>query len=94
MDRKGNDPRGELLCPGKLCSCLIARTAERGEPMNWRIVQAGLDSRVKEDLTNMVALMGGRVEHDLHYIDNWSIWFDIQIILMTLFSRRSFLNAC
>ncbi len=38
--------------------------------------------------------MRGRVEHDLHYIDNWSIWFDIQIILMTLFSRRAFLNAC
>ncbi len=38
--------------------------------------------------------MRGRVEHDLYYIDNWSIWFDIQIILMTLFSRRAFQNAC
>jgi Undecaprenyl-phosphate glucose phosphotransferase len=24
-----------------------------------------------------------RVEHDLYYIDNWSIWFDIYIMLMT-----------
>jgi Undecaprenyl-phosphate glucose phosphotransferase len=24
-----------------------------------------------------------RVEHDLYYIDNWSLWFDIRIILMT-----------
>ena len=37
--------------------------------------------------------MRGRVEHDLYYIDNWSIWFDIQIILMTVFSRRAFSNA-
>jgi Undecaprenyl-phosphate glucose phosphotransferase len=37
--------------------------------------------------------MQARVEHDLHYIDNWSITFDIYIILMTLFSRRVHRNA-
>ncbi len=37
--------------------------------------------------------MRGRVEHDLYYIDHWSIWFDIQIILMTVFTRRAFSNA-
>ena len=25
-----------------------------------------------------------RIEHDLHYIQNWSIWFDLRILLMTL----------
>ena len=25
-----------------------------------------------------------RIEHDLYYIDNWSIWLDIKIILLTL----------
>ena len=25
-----------------------------------------------------------RIEHDLYYIDNWSLWFDIRIILMTV----------
>ncbi len=34
-----------------------------------------------------------RVEHDLYYIDNWSIWFDIFIIGMTLTSPRAFSNA-
>jgi polysaccharide biosynthesis protein PslA len=34
-----------------------------------------------------------RVEHDLYYIDNWSIWLDIQIILRTLCTRKAFLNA-
>lgn len=27
--------------------------------------------------------MAGRVEHDRHYINNWSIWLDIKIILLT-----------
>ena len=35
----------------------------------------------------------GRVEHDLHYIDNWSLWFDIMILLRTVLSRETFRNA-
>ncbi len=26
-----------------------------------------------------------RVQHDLHYIDNWSLWFDLKILLLTVF---------
>ncbi|MFD0934583.1 exopolysaccharide biosynthesis polyprenyl glycosylphosphotransferase [Methylobacterium trifolii] len=37
--------------------------------------------------------MERRVQHDLHYIDNWSIWFDIQIMVQTVFSRRAYKNA-
>ncbi|WP_407524635.1 undecaprenyl-phosphate glucose phosphotransferase [Methylobacterium oryzisoli] len=44
-----------------------------------------------ETLTD--ADMQRRVEHDLHYIDNWSLWFDIQIIAMTVFARSAFRNA-
>jgi len=26
-----------------------------------------------------------RIEHDIYYIENWSVWFDIQIIVTTIF---------
>ncbi len=36
----------------------------------------------------------GRLQHDLYYIDQWSVWFDLQIILRTavmiLFDRRAY----
>ncbi len=44
-----------------------------------------------ETLTDQA--MAARVEHDLHYIDNWSIWLDIQIMILTVVSRRAYRNA-
>lgn len=35
----------------------------------------------------------GRVQHDLHYIENWSVLLDIQIIFMTIFSSKTRINA-
>ena len=35
----------------------------------------------------------GRTEHDLHYIDNWSIFLDCWIIFMTVFSKKARQNA-
>lgn len=35
-----------------------------------------------------------RVDHDLYYIDNWSVWFDLYIMVMTVVSPRAFQNAC
>ena len=37
--------------------------------------------------------MRRRVEHDLYYIDNWSLWFDLHILLRTVFSRKAYRNA-
>ena len=34
-----------------------------------------------------------RVHYDLHYIDNWSLVFDIWIMCLTLFSRKAYSNA-
>lgn len=43
--------------------------------------------------TDSIQKMRDRVEHDLYYIDHWSLFFDIRILLMTLFSLRSYRNA-
>jgi putative colanic acid biosynthesis UDP-glucose lipid carrier transferase len=37
--------------------------------------------------------MRRRVDFDLYYIDNWSMLFDLQILLLTVFSRSSYRNA-
>jgi Undecaprenyl-phosphate glucose phosphotransferase len=37
--------------------------------------------------------MRARVDHDLHYIDNWSLMLDIKILFLTVFSRRVHRNA-
>jgi Undecaprenyl-phosphate glucose phosphotransferase len=43
--------------------------------------------------TDTLEKMRRRVEHDLYYIDNWSLLLDLKIILLTLCSKRSYVNA-
>jgi Undecaprenyl-phosphate glucose phosphotransferase len=43
--------------------------------------------------TDTLEKMQRRVEHDLYYIDNWSVWFDLRIIIMTIFSKSAYANA-
>ncbi len=37
--------------------------------------------------------MRARVEHDLTYIDNWSLGLDLLILLRTVFSPKAYRNA-
>jgi lipopolysaccharide/colanic/teichoic acid biosynthesis glycosyltransferase len=37
--------------------------------------------------------MGKRVEHDLYYIDNWSLMLDVHILIRTVFAAASHRNA-
>jgi putative colanic acid biosynthesis UDP-glucose lipid carrier transferase len=34
-----------------------------------------------------------RIEHDLYYIENWSLWLDLKIMLLTLFRGFRHQNA-
>jgi Undecaprenyl-phosphate glucose phosphotransferase len=43
--------------------------------------------------TNTDDKMRARVEHDLYYIYKWSMWLDLRICLLTVFSRKSYDNA-
>jgi len=37
--------------------------------------------------------MRSRVEHDLWYIDNWSMMLDLRILWLTIFSKKAYRNA-
>ncbi len=43
--------------------------------------------------TDTMDKMSARVAHDLYYIDNWSLPFDLYIIALTVTSPRTFSNA-
>jgi exopolysaccharide biosynthesis polyprenyl glycosylphosphotransferase len=43
--------------------------------------------------TDTYEKMRKRVELDLEYIDNWSLYLDIKIVVLTVFSKRAYLNA-
>jgi len=40
--------------------------------------------------TDTLVKMKKRVEYDLYYIENWSLWFDLKIIFLTIF--KGFIN--
>jgi lipopolysaccharide/colanic/teichoic acid biosynthesis glycosyltransferase len=37
--------------------------------------------------------MARRIEHDLYYIENWSLSLDLKILLLTVLSPASYRNA-
>ncbi|MHB9100670.1 MAG: undecaprenyl-phosphate glucose phosphotransferase [Sulfuricella sp.] len=43
--------------------------------------------------TGEIEKMEMRVKHDLYYINNWSLWFDLRIIFMTVFMMITGKNA-
>jgi Undecaprenyl-phosphate glucose phosphotransferase len=44
------------------------------------------------EIANDSAMLA-RLDHDLWYVDHWSLWLDVKIVAMTVFSRRAHANA-
>ncbi|MGO4172589.1 exopolysaccharide biosynthesis polyprenyl glycosylphosphotransferase [Bosea sp. TAF32] len=43
--------------------------------------------------TDTFEKMQNRIEHDLYYVDNWSFFFDLKIMVLTVISKRAYTNA-
>ena len=43
--------------------------------------------------TDKLWKMEKRVEYDMFYLENWTFWWDLRIILLTLIGKKAYLNA-
>jgi len=55
--------------------------------MKKHMVKAGITGWAQVNGWRGNTSLSTRIEHDLFYIQNWSIWFDLRIILATVFGR-------
>jgi Undecaprenyl-phosphate glucose phosphotransferase len=83
-------PRPHVLCIDQKFAERIALYARRHNVKpgitGWAQIN-GLRGGMRDDA------MRARVEHDLYYIDHWSMWFDIEILWMTVASEKAYVNA-
>jgi lipopolysaccharide/colanic/teichoic acid biosynthesis glycosyltransferase len=85
-------PRPHALMHDQAWGQKIARYARRHNMRpgitGWAQVN-GLRGNIRND-----AEFRQRIACDLHYIDNWSMMFDVRILFLTVFSRKAYRNAC
>lgn len=58
--------------------------------MKKHLVKAGITGWAQINGWRGDTDLAKRIEHDLYYIENWSLWFDLRIILLTVF--KGFIN--
>ena len=58
--------------------------------MKKHLVKAGITGWAQINGWRGDTDLNKRVEYDLYYIENWSLWFDLKIIFLTIF--RGFVN--
>ena len=69
----------------------------RQKPIHWRILTE-IKHQVRPGMTGWAQVCGfrgdtsieGRIEHDIFYIENWTLSFDIKILFLTVF--KGFVN--
>ena len=52
--------------------------------MKKHLVKAGITGWAQVNGWRGDTDLNSRIEYDLHYIENWSVWFDLKIIFLTL----------
>lgn len=62
--------------------------------MQKHMVKAGITGWAQVNGWRGDTCVKTRVEFDLYYIENWSLWFDLKIIVLTLFKGFVHKNAC
>lgn len=61
--------------------------------MKKHLVKAGVTGWAQVHGWRGNTCLHARIEHDLYYIENWSLWLDIKIIVMTVFRGLIHKNA-
>jgi exopolysaccharide biosynthesis polyprenyl glycosylphosphotransferase len=84
-------PRPHAVSHNEMYDSQIARTSRRHNVKPGITGWAQVNGLRGE--TDTFEKMRARVEHDLYYIDNWSFAFDFKILVMTIFSKKSYENA-
>jgi putative colanic acid biosynthesis UDP-glucose lipid carrier transferase len=52
--------------------------------MQKHLVKAGITGWAQVNDLRGDSDLGQRIQYDLYYIDNWSLWFDLRILVLTL----------
>ena len=58
--------------------------------MQKHLVKAGITGWAQVNGWRGDTSLEKRIEHDLYYINHWSLWFDLKIIFLTVF--KGFIN--
>jgi lipopolysaccharide/colanic/teichoic acid biosynthesis glycosyltransferase len=81
-------PRPYITVLRELFGEQISRTS------GWRKVKSGITGWAQVngywDESNSFRVMRRQIEYDLYYVENWSFFFDVKIILMTLLSKNAY----
>ncbi|WP_423823878.1 undecaprenyl-phosphate glucose phosphotransferase [Salinisphaera sp. SPP-AMP-43] len=61
--------------------------------MQKHLVKAGITGWAQVNGWRGSTDLGKRIEHDLYYIEHWTLWFDLKIIFLTIFKGFVHKNA-